>query len=197
MIDKIELYLPHWAIAAIVIAIAVGVIMSRGSDYSVCHSQKESFIQKQKNFVLSQNFKPHKEGCLESNNSGACGPYFTDISALVRDLSSMIEDSCVTSVISENGGIRKALSDFLSNVVKLAWDGNGPLSENSKSLWLNSEHKSIFCKVKFAYQKYYGMGSYKSLENTVLKSLSGKKNEFKFSSKKDKSLFSLICSNFI
>jgi hypothetical protein len=171
--------------------------MSRGSDYTICSSQKESLVSKQKKFVLSKNFKTFKEGCLDSNNLGACEPYFQNIKALVRDLSSMIEESCVASVISTNSGIRKALSDFLSNATKLAWNGSGPLSENSKTLWLNSEHKSIFCRVKFAYQKYYGMGSYKSLENSVLQSLSGKKNEFKFSSKKDKSLFSLTCSDYL
>ena len=196
MLDKIEQILPHWAIAAIAIGVAVFFIMYQGKDYSVCDSQREALVQAQKKFLASEYYNIYFERCLKSNRPGACEPYFDGMKTLMSHLAGHVEPQCVQPVIVNNIYVQKALYNFLFEVTRLAWGDSGPASIYSRESWLDARHLKIFCSVKAGFQNYFGMAVYNSVENGILKKLPGG-DEGRFIQKKEKTLLGIPCNKYL
>jgi len=196
MLDKIEQYVPQWAIAAICIGIAVIVVMSKGKDYTVCDSQKETLIQAERKFLSGEYYKVYYERCLSSNRPGGCEPYFKGMRKFMNNLGGYIEPGCVDAVIVNNGGIKGAMYNFLLNVTRMAWGDEGPVSIYSRVSWLDAHHLKTFCSVKSSFQNYFGMDTYNAVEKSIIDKLPDGKNNDRFIKKKEKTLLGVPCSKY-
>ena len=197
MFDKIEQILPHWAIAAIAIGIAVAVIMHQGKDYTVCDSQKETLIKAESKFLASEYYEVYFKRCLRSNRPGACDPYFRGMKTLMNHLTGHIEPGCTQSVIVQNDGIKGALYNFLLEVTRLAWGDEGPTSIYSRQSWLDAQHLKTFCSVKIGFQNYFGMNVYNAVEKSIIKKLPDENNKERFIKKKEKTLLGVPCNRYL
>jgi len=197
MFDKIEQILPHWAIAAIVIGVGVGVIMYRGSDYTVCNSQQEQLIRSEQKFIAGENYKVFFERCLASNRPGGCAPYFKGMRDLMGHLGGYVEDVCVQTVIVENKNIQRIFYSFLLHVTRLAWGDEGPVSVYSRQSWLDVGHLKTFCSVKVSFQNYFGMQTYNEIEKGIIEKLPEGNSKNRFVEKKEKTLLGIPCNQYL
>lgn len=197
MLDKVEQFLPQWAIAAICIGVAVAVVMYNGTEYTVCDSQKETLIQAEKKFLTSPNYRVFYERCLNSNRPGGCAPYFQGMKKLMSHLGGHIEPQCVDSVIVQSTKIKMALYNFLLHVTRMAWGDEGPSSVYSREAWLDAQHLKIFCSVKTSFQSYFGMSVYNSVEKGIIDKLPEGSNKERFIKKKEKTLLGVPCNKYL
>lgn len=199
-LEFIERLAPQWMIALVVLLIGIVVIFYRSPQATYCDAQRENFIQTEKDFLMSSNYKKFFDRCLYDARQGACKPYFDGMNELINHFS-VIDDSCLKKVAGSGGRVQKVLTDFILETTRIAWGDEGPSTMYAKEGWFGPDHLKVICRAKSVYQNLFGEARYRLLEKRIVKLLPEEKGQSQFRggfmAKYQSTLLSVSCSRYL
>ncbi len=190
-------------LVALALVAGLVIIVVLNPPHSVCDSQFLIFqeeqtpflyLDKSQAFAKTTGFKASYDRCLNGNNLGACAALFTGVTRLLDDLESG-NPKCHQSFFKRKE-VKKALSDTMSLMLRLAWGNEPPENIYERTSWLSRNNLFLFCTLESKYKDYYGASNYESWREGQMNDLPNPKNLDRQNIWK-LSLFSLDCRKFL
>jgi len=182
-IERLASKLPRSIFVGLVLVVALILIFMLNPPHSVCDSQFAIFKADQTPFLYLDPKKPYMktsgyqasyDKCSASNNLGACADLFGATRQLMSDLASG-NPRCHTEFFNK-AEVKKALTDTMSLMIRLAWGNQPPASIYEKNGWLNSNHMYLYCELKANFLNHYGKPAYETWREKQMQALPNPKN---------------------
>lgn len=192
--------LSRHSFAIIVIVFGIVAIVFFNPPARVCVTYKNSFLEKQKGFLILDEFQEklkrdkftvqtHFEvlyqACLDGMSSGSCVELFSQFTKFLSDLS-VVSSDCLSEITL----VKEALSKMIRLITVIAWESGGQVSASQIQGWLNRAEVYLYCQMTKIYQTSYA-DEWEHLRESVLAELKPAKGTGQ--NFYEKSLFSVNC----
>jgi len=173
-------FIPKWFVAVLVIGGGIVGLLIYSPPHTVCKSQLEVFQEAQKHFLFldpkkkkieTTKFRELIDHCKITNSPGGCYELFQETKMMLRDVGAVPSD-CL-SRLGEIAEVKKALTEVVELLVRLAWGEKPPGTYYQKFGWLDTADISLYCQLKDATTKVYGDEKWDSFREKMFKDLKG------------------------
>lgn len=172
--------LPKPVLAVLVIVAALIFFMVNDPPHTVCDVQagnlKESLKGQIFPSVVNKNKIPPilaqaQEACQMGNSAGSCYEYFSVLRKASREIKGFSSEC--RSELAGIPEIRKALTEGVTLMAKMAWGSRPPEPGFARFGWLQDSELGLFCLMKDVYAQSFGDQAWNDLRTKIYQELPG------------------------
>ena len=115
-----------------------------------------------------------KQACQVGNSAGSCYEYFTILKSVATDIGKASSE-CYVQLLEtpEMPEVRKALTDGVEVMARIAWGSEPPGLWWNRSGWLQDSELAVFCRIKNVYSRAYGQEGWDQLRKAIFTKFPG------------------------
>lgn len=172
--------LPKPVLAILVIVAALIFFMLNDPPHTVCQVQADNLKESLKGQLFPATVNKNKipailfrtqEACQQGNSSGSCLEYFGILRKAARDIKNYSSE-CKPELVNIPE-VRKALTDGVTLMAKMAWGSRPPEQGMARFSWLQDSEIGLFCLMKDVYSQGLGDEAWSALRTNIYKELPG------------------------
>ncbi len=176
--------IPPPLLAILVLIGAVVFFMLANPPHTICDTELEVLQESQKGNIfprvvsvknVNQNIPAQisraKEACQLGNSAGSCYEYFQALKGLAVDIGKASTEC--TPLMFEIPEVKRALTDGVELMVRLAWGNQPPEPGYARFNWLQETEIAIFCRIKNIYIRGVSDEAWVALRRSIYGKLPG------------------------
>jgi hypothetical protein len=172
--------LPKPVLAILVIVAALIFFMLNDPPHTVCQVQVDNLKEAMKGQLFPTTVNKNKipailiktqEACQQGNSSGSCLEYFGILRKAARDIKNYSSE-CKAELVNISE-VRKAFTDGVTLMAKMAWGSHAPEQGMARFGWLQDSEIGLFCMLKDVYSQSLGDEAWNALRANIYKEFPG------------------------